>query len=158
MHGLARCGRSVPAALAGLLFGLAILTLVPCEFDNLNLSQLELEGARLRDSSFLRSDLSGSNLAKVDGYRAKFISATLQDVVFDGAELLRADFTKADLRNASFVGADLRNARFYKADFTGANLTDAKMKEADLTRANFTGAIWTDGERVCREGSIGRCF
>jgi uncharacterized protein YjbI with pentapeptide repeats len=129
-----------------------------CAFDNLTLTDLDIEGAKLRDSSFLRSDLTGSNLAEVEGYRTKFISSTLRKVVFDGAKLLQADFTKADLTGASFVGADLRNALFFKANLSGADLTDAKLKQADLTRADFSGATWVDGERICREGSIGRCF
>lgn len=128
-----------------------------CALDGLDLSGLDLEGARLRAASFLRSDLSGGNLAKAEGYQVKFFNATAENVVFDGAQLSQADFTKARLTNSSFVGADLRNARLYRADLTGANLTDAKLDGADITRAILDGATWTDGKTVCAEGSVGRC-
>lgn len=128
-----------------------------CALDGLDLTGLDLEGARVRAASFLRSDLSGSNLAKAEGYQAKFITATAEEVVFDGAQLSQADFTKAKLTNSSFVGADLRNARLYRADLSGADLTGAKLDGADLARAQLDGATWTDGKTVCAAGSVGRC-
>jgi uncharacterized protein YjbI with pentapeptide repeats len=128
-----------------------------CALDGLDLTELDLEGARVRAASFLRSDLSGSNLTDAEGYQAKFITATAEKVTFDGAQLSQADFTKAKLTDSSFVGADLRNARLYRADLTGADLTDAKLDGADITRAILDGATWTDGKTVCAKGSVGRC-
>ena len=58
---------------------------------------------------------------------------------------------------ASLIGADLRRARLFRAILRNANLTDARLKGADLARADLSGATWTDGERICAEGSIGRC-
>jgi hypothetical protein len=92
-----------------------------------------------------------------EAYRAKFVNAGLQGAVFDGAKLYEADLTKADLTGASLVGVDLRRARLYRAVLRDANLTSAQLKGADLTRADLSGATWTDGERVCAEGSVGRC-
>jgi uncharacterized protein YjbI with pentapeptide repeats len=128
-----------------------------CNFDSLDLADVDLSGARLRDASFIRADLSASNLAKADSTRAKFINATLNGTVFDNAKLYEADLTKADLTGASLNGADLRLARLFRATLRGADLTGARLRGTDLSRADLSGATWTDGKRVCAEGSVGRC-
>lgn len=128
-----------------------------CVLDNRDLQGIGISGARLRDASFVRTDLSGSDLSGVDGFRAKFMSAKLANVRFDGARLSEADLTKADLTGASFKGADLRRARLFRAILRGADLTDARMKGADLFEADLSGAIWIDGQKLCAEGSIGQC-
>ena len=128
-----------------------------CNFDGLDLTNLDLQGARLRDGSFFRTDLSGSDLSETESLRAKFINATLTGATFERARLYEADLTKADLSGATLIGVDLRRARLYRANLRGANLTGAQLKGADLTRVDLSGATWSDGERVCAEGSIGRC-
>jgi len=128
-----------------------------CSFDGSDLGAVDLSGARLRDVSFFRADLSGSNLTKSDSSGAKYINAKMHSTVLDGAKLYDADLTKADLTGASLVGADLRLARFYRATLRGADLTKARLRGTDLARADLSGATWTDGQRVCAEGSIGRC-
>lgn len=128
-----------------------------CNFDGSDLTAVDLSGARLRDGSFFRAELSGSNLAKTDSSRAKYVNAKMHSTVLDAAELYEADMTKADLTGASLVGADLRLARLYRATLRGADLTKARLRGADLSRADLSGATWTDGKRVCAEGSIGRC-
>ena len=129
-----------------------------CNFNGLTLTELNLVGGRLREASFLRSDISGSDLREIEGYKARFVSAKLRNVDFEAAQLARADFTKADMTGANLTDADLRNARLYQTILREANLTGAKLGGADLANADLSGATWIDGERVCREGSIGRCF
>ena len=128
-----------------------------CVFDRQDLTDVDLTGATLRDSSFKRTDLTASLMQEVDARRAKFVTSVMQDVVLDGANLVRADFTKADLKGASLVGVDLTWARMFRADLSGANLTDARLGNTDLLQAVLDGATWTDGKTVCAEGSIGRC-
>jgi len=128
-----------------------------CYHDGRDLTQNDLSAANLREATFQRSDLSGSNLKGANAYRAKFISAVLKNVSFEGADLIEADFTKADLTGASLKGADLRRARFYRATLKGADLTGARLTGADFLYADLTGARWTDGQHVCAEGSLGQC-
>ena len=42
-----------------------------CAFDGLDLTGVDLSGARLRDGSFFRTDLSSSDLSKTSAFRAK---------------------------------------------------------------------------------------
>ena len=128
-----------------------------CYLEERNLAGSDLRGARLRDARFNRARLEGSDLSNVDAHRAKFISATLSDSVFDGARLIESDFTKSDLRNASFARADLRRARLFRSDLRGADLTGARMTGADLLNADLSGATWIDGKTVCSDDSIGQC-
>jgi uncharacterized protein YjbI with pentapeptide repeats len=128
-----------------------------CIQDGLEFRGVDLTGARLRSTSFFRADLSGSDLSEVNGFEAKFVNAIMRNVTLDGAKLSQADFTKADLSGASLVGADLRRARFFSANLRDADLTDARLQGADLTRADLSGATWQDGQRICAEGSVGRC-
>jgi uncharacterized protein YjbI with pentapeptide repeats len=128
-----------------------------CVFDQQDLSDVDLTGANLRDSSFTRADLSASILQGVDAQRAKFITSIMQGVVLDDANLARADLTKADLTGASLKGTDLTWARMFRANLSGADLTDARLDDTDFFEAVLDGATWTDGTTVCAEGSIGRC-
>lgn len=116
-----------------------------------------LTGSRLRETSFQRSDLSGANLGKVDGYRARFVSARMRGAILDDGLFSDADFTKADLSGASLKRADLRRARFFHASLRGADLTGARTQGAEMPGADLSGAIWTDGLRRCAEGSLGQC-
>jgi len=125
--------------------------------DGLNLDEVNLASARLRDTSFIRGSLENADLQKVSAFRTKFVSAMLRNVNFSKASLPEADFTKANLTSANFMEADLRRARLFKANLRGANLTKAKLKGADITKADLTGATWVDGMKICAEGSIGRC-
>jgi uncharacterized protein YjbI with pentapeptide repeats len=128
-----------------------------CVFDRQDLTDIDVTGAILRDSSFKRADLTSSILQGVDARRAKFVTSILQDVVLDEANLVRADLTKADLKGASLKGANLTWARMFRADLSGADLTGARLDNTDLLQAVLDGATWTDGKTVCAEGSIGRC-
>ena len=128
-----------------------------CSFDGSDLRGVDLNGARLRDATFFRADLSDSDLRDTASTRAKFVNANLASVNFDDANLYQTDFTKADLTGASLVGADLRLARLFRANMRDADLTGARLRGADLTLADLSGVTWTNGKKICQEGSIGRC-
>ena len=128
-----------------------------CYHDDRALIGVDLTGAHMRDATFQRTILDGSNLTAVDAYRGKFISASMIGVRLDEARLIEADLTKADLTDASLRETDLRSARLVNAVLRGADLTGALLEGTVLRNADLSGAIWIDGERVCAEGSIGQC-
>ncbi len=128
-----------------------------CYMDRRDFSNRDLSGARLRDATFARANLSGTDFSEVDGYRVKFYTATMRNAKFDRARLAEADFSKANLTGASFKNANLRRAKFFDTILRDADLSGAKMRGADLFNADLSGATWIDGKKVCAEGSIGQC-
>lgn len=128
-----------------------------CYHDGRDLTGVNLEGAMLRDATFQRSAMKGANLSQVDGYRAKFVSATMTGVKFDHARLIEADLTRVDLTGASLVETDLRNAKLVNAILRDTNLTSARIDGTDFRNADLSGATWIDGSRKCAEQSIGQC-
>lgn len=128
-----------------------------CYFDGQDLASAKLPESMLRDATFQRATISGADLSRSDGYRAKFVSATGRETRFDHARLIEADFTRADLAGASFREADLRNARFFGAILKKADFTGAKLSGTDFVNADLTGAVWVDGSRICADNSIGQC-
>ena len=128
-----------------------------CYHDGRSLVDVDLSGAMMRDATFQRANLDGSNLSGIDGFRAKFISASMVDVNLDGARLFEADLTRSDLTGASLIDADMRQAKLVNAVLREADLTGARMSGADLRNADLTGARWIDGERICGDASIGQC-
>ena len=129
-----------------------------CSMDGLDLSNVDISEGRLRDTSFLRTDLSGSILRKVNGFRAKFVSSKLRSADLRDADLREADFTKADMENADLRNADLQRARLYRTSLRGANLSGANLRGADLTYVDLSEALWIDGKGRCMQNSLGRCL
>lgn len=112
-----------------------------------------------------RADLTGADFSGANWPKIDLAQATLEHVVFSGAELTKArfdhieaykiDLTRANLRQASLCGASLRRATaegadlteiaakrsaWSHADFRGANLHGADLRRADLNQANFAAA------------------
>lgn len=81
------------------------------------LTGLDLSGAQIDGTSFVRADLS---VARFDG-------AVIEDVSFDGA----------DLGGASFVNARLRRVTFRDANLRGAVFDGALLEETDLQAARL---------------------
>jgi uncharacterized protein YjbI with pentapeptide repeats len=128
-----------------------------CYMDGREFHNANLEGAMLRDATFQRSAMKQTNLSHIDGYRAKFVSATMVGARLDHARLIEADLTRADLTGATLVDADLRNAKFVNAILREADLTGARLQGTDFRNADLSGATWVDGNRKCAEQSIGQC-
>ncbi|MFK0050537.1 pentapeptide repeat-containing protein [Streptomyces sp. NPDC090741] len=80
-------------------------------------------------------DLSGLNLA---GARLEF--ADLTDANLEGADLTYTDLRRADLTDAILYRANLTKSYLYKANLTDAYLCGADLTDANLAEANLTGA------------------
>jgi uncharacterized protein YjbI with pentapeptide repeats len=128
-----------------------------CFLEESNFTDGDLTNAVLVDTRFQRADLSRTLFDGADIRDAKFVDADLVGASFIGANLRKADMTKANLEGANLSQANLRRTRLFRANLRGANFTGARLDQTDLHNADLSGATWTDGERVCAEGSIGRC-
>jgi uncharacterized protein YjbI with pentapeptide repeats len=112
----------------------------------------KFSGALLTKCSFIRSDLSGCDLASISLTESVFVGAK-----FDGAKLDNAScknlrvvgessmegvsFRGASLSAANLRGVNLRAADFSGADLSGANLSEADLEGAKLYRVNAPGTL-----------------
>ncbi|WP_321494331.1 pentapeptide repeat-containing protein [uncultured Desulfobacter sp.] len=107
-------------------------------FEELDLSKIDLKNAHLNDASFCRCTLK----------QTMFMNAALRNTKFDGADLSGAKFTAADIQNARFTsvlakGVDFTFAKLMYTDFHEADVTGANFDRADLLRAVFHAADLT---------------
>jgi uncharacterized protein YjbI with pentapeptide repeats len=108
--------------------------------DRIDLSGVDLSGAKLDKLSMWSRELKGANFAQSSLVEAEFWNGQLPAAVFTGANLENARFenavlTEANFRDANLTGANLSNAKLLGADFTGA-----KLKGANLYKAQFDEA------------------
>ena len=128
-----------------------------CLLDNVDLSDRDLTGATLRDSSFARGRFVGAKLTGVDASDARFSFADMSNADLTGATLRNVDLTRAVLAGAVLTGADLRRATLFRADLRGADLTGAELPGTNLSGAQLGGARWLDGDKICAAASVGSC-
>lgn len=107
--------------------GAAGLDLTDCDLSRLDLRNMYLRGARLANSHFYLTDLSGSILGNCD----------LRNTHFHDAKLNNVGLYLANLENAHLVGASL-----FKANLNRANLTNTRLPD------NIRKAI---GDRLIQE-------
>ncbi|MDQ3865753.1 MAG: pentapeptide repeat-containing protein [Actinomycetota bacterium] len=92
-----------------------------------------------------RLDVKGGDgkrldLSFVDLQGAKFGEGNFEDAILTGAHLEAADLDAAHLEGAELSGAHLESAHLSRAHLEGANLKEAHLEHADLTGAHLEGA------------------
>ncbi len=129
-------------------------------FDGTDLRGCIFLGGALDCADFSGANLSESAMLGVNGDKACFRGATLENFrAVDGCSFVDADFVgavleRAQLRDAKLGGADLTCANLRGADLSGADLGGAKLDravavgamlvKADLRRASLTDADLMD--------------
>jgi len=135
---------------------LTVLTRRTRRFDStilpLDLSDIDLSGARLANSDLsgiclARSLLAGADMRRarlegVDISGAHLISARLGDSYWDAKTQVKgALFTGANLGGAHMQGANLRIAWWDEADFGGADLRGTDVRGLDLRKAKHLSVM-----------------
>ena len=82
----------------------------------------------------------------LDLYQVDLKGADLRQAALDGHKLQFADLTEADLRTASLRQADLSEAILARAQLDGADLSAARLLEADLAGVSLGAAVWTGAD------------
>ncbi|HJN73989.1 MAG TPA: serine/threonine-protein kinase [Myxococcota bacterium] len=100
-------------------------------FQELDLSEIELNEAHAAEASFRGCHMSDARMLGMHAPRASFALARLGG----------ADLTGAELPGASFAGTELTNAHLVGADLSGASLVGAKLLGASLGGATLDGAF-----------------
>lgn len=137
--------------------------------DVINLQNVNLNGAQLRNSILKWVNLEGVNLKRADlGW------ANLENTNLKGANLERANLGASNLQYANLIGANIErvymgesnlkgarlvNANFKGADLSWANLSGTTCKEADFTKANLqdadlTGAFFLTPDQLSKVRSL----
>ena len=131
-------------------------------FDKTDLSNVNLTGVDLQDTSLKGKDLSGANLSYVDLSEHDLSGANLSDTF-----LLRTDLSGIDLRTIPLTDADFRysnlsgtklpdsllvnnhfeHATLSNIDFAGKNLSGSRFNQikldgSDMQDTNLTGSIF----------------
>jgi uncharacterized protein YjbI with pentapeptide repeats len=99
--------------------------------DGCTLTDRNMNGARMSEAIFVKSDFSGSQMRRVTADLARFE---------DSRFLRRSDLSFAILRNAKFQGCDFINAIMTNVEADGASFIDVRLNNADLGQSRFTGA------------------
>jgi uncharacterized protein YjbI with pentapeptide repeats len=99
----------------------------------LNLENIKLERAILREANFSRANLTGAYLNAAD----------LTDARLEQADLSHADLTKANLRNANLSKAILNGTTLKRA-----NLIDARLEDVELDKkTDLKGAVYGETKK-----------
>jgi len=116
-----------------------------CRYRDVNLSQVTLRRALIRDAVFDRCDLANvrardcsMSRTAIRGSRMTgfaWLSGGLRDVTLDDCRIDLASFAASKLSDVVFTGCRLNQADFGEADLSGA-----RFERCDLTQAQFAGA------------------
>jgi uncharacterized protein YjbI with pentapeptide repeats len=110
----------------------------------LDLSNLNLGGALLRNADLRRVGFKGTNLQGANLGNANLSRCSLNGAILKDANLYEANLSWADVRDVDFQGAvlmfaHLTSASLQRADLTGTNVGGADFTEAVLYHANLRG-------------------
>ena len=102
---------------------------------SLDLSEVDLSGAKLQNSVLDSVNFEGSNLEGTHLERA-----SLRGCRFRGANLMNSYLRYADLEGADLVGANLTQATLRNANLRSTNLLAATLSGASMFAADFRDA------------------
>lgn len=108
--------------------------------DVVDLSGIDLSGAKLCNAILTKVNLSNANLRCADLRECELNEATLKNAELDYADLRGASASNANFKGAGLVGANLDKADFSDADLSNAILAEAKLGSTNLVRALLSGA------------------
>ncbi len=113
------------------------------ETSSVDLSEANLRGTNLTETSLVKAYMAGANLSKANLSGADLQGANLIRANLGGANLWSANLSGADLSDAHMWGANLNKANLYGANLSRAHLSGADMWGADLRQADLYRAyLW----------------
>lgn len=106
----------------------------------LDLSRVDLRGARLSGAQLSRVSFIGAQMDRVKAVDAGLAGADLIAAHLNGANLQRAQLAGARLNGCQLSNANLREANLEEADLREAGLDQADLLDANLRSARLEGA------------------
>ena len=121
------------------------VVLLGCNFDEMDLSTLDMSDWRFEGCSLKRTKLIGAGLEsaafeKCRGAFANFAAARLTDASFRACDFNNASFTEASLSQVSFVGCKLVGIDLIRAKSTGTLFRETTLSAARLPGFSFRQA------------------
>lgn len=122
------------------------------EYDNVNLSGLDVETAEVEESKFVRANLSQTRLQRVIFTDVVFDTCDLANLNTSDSSLLRTEVTGGRLTGLTWANGLLRDVTFRECRMNLAAFRFSKLKSAvvfrdcDLTGANFQNAELADAQ------------
>jgi uncharacterized protein YjbI with pentapeptide repeats len=139
----------------GYLFGPGV-TLAQKNLAGIDLSQLNLSGAKLWSVNLERANLSGTNLSNAVFGTTSFRYANLTgaNLSNSSSSSVQVDFAYANLSETSFRNAFMKRGNFYGAtlnnvDFDDATFTEAFFNLARLTNVTSSNAYLGSAHSYC---------
>lgn len=113
--------------------------LIECDFEETDLSNLDMSGWRFEDCVLKRTNFTGATLEE-----AEFLSCRGAFINFTAARMVGSVLAKCDFNNGQFTGASVLQVSFIGckltgADFTRAHSTGVVFKETTLSAARLPG-------------------
>ena len=109
--------------------------------DTVDLSEIDLSFANLRNAILTNVDLTNANLRCADLKQCDFDGAILNGADLDFADIRGARFDScAQLRGARISGGPLNSEEFETTSMNGTNFLQADLTDAILANRNFGGA------------------
>lgn len=99
-----------------------------CTLKRLDLAGVDLRGAIMTGTSFVKCDLVGANLRNVD--------------LTGGAKMNRVNAESADFSESCLTNLQAIETNFSRVKFVGARCAGTDYIDCDCTEADFTGRIW----------------
>jgi fluoroquinolone resistance protein len=109
-----------------------------CQFQNCNMSNLDLTGYIFIDCTFENSNLS----------LVKLHNTILRDIQFKGCKMIGLQFCDANEFGLAlqFENCILTNASFYKTKLKKTQFIHSKLNEVDFTEADLTASVFTNAD------------
>ncbi|WP_412462824.1 pentapeptide repeat-containing protein [Halobacteriovorax sp. RT-2-6] len=108
-----------------------------CEFNGLDISEIDVSGAKFIECSF-----KGSNLSNL-----KLLGATFRDVTFNDSKCIGLNFADCNtLFELKFKNCILDYASFQDCTIHGAQFTCSSLRETDYSQGTFEGSDFSESD------------
>jgi uncharacterized protein YjbI with pentapeptide repeats len=153
LHGAKLVGtRLAGANLRGADLGDADLTdadLTGAHLGQANLAGVKARGAVFDEATlartiFVKADLTGASLERVQGTMSVFQQTELSSAKLRGARLHKAAFSQANLDDADFTGAELDICTFLDVSAARARFDEVRLFKTSFLRSKMPGASFVE--------------
>lgn len=113
-------------------------------FDNVDLSNLDLEGADFAGARFLSVDLSSTNLKNASFLHARLSRCTAPNANFENCDFSDCNFQQVILERSRMMGCKFQESKFFEAILNGADCSNAKFTNVGFRNSQLLNTCFTD--------------